>query len=319
MVVLSGFLSLGFRIAREVDHRSRFQERKGYSSQQRPEGEIIWFHAAGIGETASLLPLLPKIHALWDKTPILVTTYTTTAARVFEKHAPSYAIHQYLPFDRSSYVQRFLEHWKPSLAVFIESEIWPTLIYQIGQRNIRLALLNGRMSTKSYGLWRRLDSLRLFSLFDLCLTTNEVQASRWRSLGVRQVGLMRPLKYASDPLPADPLELERLRDVCRERPVLVIASSHRREESILIRLHQALLKEFPTLLTIIAPRHLERTSSLVRLARNNGYSVRPTPSLRPPSPFRFPIHREYHRRNGTLLSFSDCGLDRRYVLSLRRT
>ena len=267
IALLSFVMPWVFRSVREIDPE-RCKERWGYPSRERPHHPVIWIHASGIGESLSILSLIPKLHTLCHHTPILLTTYTSTAARILENRTPDYVLHQYIPFDHRPYIKRFLDYWKPSIVFLVESDIWPNLLSELERRDIPIAILNGRISMKSYKLWRLFDSRRLFSRFAVCLTHNEIQAERWRRLGVLDVRVIGNLKYSTKPLPANPSELTALQSACQGRSVWLVASSHHREERSVLRIHQALAQDYPNLLTIIVPRHPERSHRIHQLSQS---------------------------------------------------
>ena len=164
-------LYLAIRKARGKEDRDRFAERLGRPGRDRPSGPLIWTHAASIGESISLLPLIGRLVTEISGVSVLVTTGTVTSARLMAKRLPEGAFHQYVPVDRIPYVRRFLDHWRPDLALWAESEFWPNLITETVARKIPMVLINGRISPRSFSGWKRFGGLikRLLEGFDLCL------------------------------------------------------------------------------------------------------------------------------------------------------
>ena len=186
-------LYLAQRRKRGKEHPIRFRERRGIPSGTRPEGPLIWIHAASVGEATAVLGLIEYLLDTRPDLEILVTTGTVTSARLLETRLPARARHQFVPADLPSWTARFLDHWRPDLALWVESELWPNLVFAAHARNIPMVLVNARLSARSYGRWRHWPGLigPILSAFDLCLAQDQRQAERFRSLGARQRGRRR--------------------------------------------------------------------------------------------------------------------------------
>jgi 3-deoxy-D-manno-octulosonic-acid transferase len=262
------------RMADGKEDRARFPERQGIASQPRPEGRVVWLHAASVGEAVSVLPVLERIQARPDTTA-LITTGTVSSATLMAGRLPAGAIHQYVPVDRIAWVRRFLDHWRPDLALWLESEFWPNMLTETAERNIPILLLNGRISPRSFGRWQRNPRLarHILSCFQLCLGQTEADAERLRLLGAKKVAAPGNLKFAAPPLPVDDAELDRLSRLIGNRPRWLAASTHVGEELIAGRVHAAIKSRFPNLLTIVAPRHPGRGKSIASELRGLGLTV----------------------------------------------
>jgi 3-deoxy-D-manno-octulosonic-acid transferase len=249
---------------------ARIGERRGVSDDVRPHGPLIWIHGASVGEVLAAAALIEKLRALDIR--ILLTSGTVTSAAIVARRFPSDIIHQYVPYDSPRYVARFLDHWRPSLALFIESDLWPNLILSSAARRLPMVLINGRMSPRSFPRWRRVYGTisALLEKFDICLAQSEVDAERFAALGSRNVVTTGNLKLDLAAPPADSLKLERLISVTRGRPVIVAASTHPGEEEVLIETHRTLSGFFPSLLTIIVPRHPDRGAAVARMIAASG-------------------------------------------------
>lgn len=260
------------RLAAGREDKERFAERYGYASRPRPTGRLVWCHAASVGEAASLLLLIEKLHELYPDVFVLLTTGTVTAARVVGERLPSYAVHQYVPIDRVPCIKRFLDHWRPSLILWIESELWPNTLAAVREREISAVLLNARMSEKSFHNWYRVRkwAYQLMSSFSLCLAQTENDRGRFAALGARPVKCIGNLKYASAYLPCDPKALALLHSQIAERPLWLMASTHRGEEEMAITAHRELIKTHPQLLTIIVPRHAARGEEVAQMLQASG-------------------------------------------------
>jgi 3-deoxy-D-manno-octulosonic-acid transferase len=243
----------------------RIGERRGITRNTRPQGPMIWIHGASVGEVLASAALIERLRALNIR--ILLTSGTVTSAAIVAKRFPPDIIHQYVPYDSPRYVARFLDHWQPSLALFIESDLWPNLILQSAARRLPMVLINGRMSHRSFPRWRRMHGTisTLLEKFDVCLAQSPTDAERFAALGCRSVITTGNLKLDVPAPPADSDRLERLMSLTRGRPVVVAASTHPGEEEILIETHKALAGFFPRLLTVIVPRHPDRGPPIWRL------------------------------------------------------
>jgi 3-deoxy-D-manno-octulosonic-acid transferase len=195
-----------------------------------------------------------------------------TSAAIVARRFPPDIIHQYVPYDSPRFVARFLDHWRPSLALFIESDLWPNLILSSAARRLPMVLINGRMSHRSFPRWRRVSATisALLGLFDACLAQSEVDAARFVALGSRNVVTTGNLKLDVPAPPADPAKLERFMSATRGRPIIVAASTHPGEEEMLLKAHRTLKGLFPSLLTVIVPRHPDRGPAIARMIAASG-------------------------------------------------
>jgi 3-deoxy-D-manno-octulosonic-acid transferase len=255
------------RAARGKEVPERLQERLGIAGVPRPDGRLFWFHAASVGETNSILPLMHELKRLHPALNLLLTTITATSAKIAAARLPEGAIHQFLPLDSPRFCRRFIEHWRPDLGLLAESEIWPNLIVEASNGKVPLALLNARMSPRSFKRWSRLSSLSkpVFSRFDLVLTQNWRFAKRLTALGVRKADITGNLKYDSPPPPVDAAAMQDLRRSLGDRPIFLAASTHPGEDEVIARVHEMLQSAMPSLLTIMVPRHPERGEAITTL------------------------------------------------------
>src|SRR3954447_8221091 len=248
----------------------RVSERRGMSADIRPSGPLVWIHGASVGEVLAAAALIERLRAL--NLRILVTSGTVTSAAGVAKRFPPDVIHQYVPYDSPRYVARFLDHWRPSLALFIESDLWPNLILSSAARRLPMVLINGRMSHRSFPRWRRVSNTisALLGRFDICLAQSQLDADRFSALGSRNVMTTGNLKLDVPAPPADAARLERLMAMTRGRPIVVAASTHSGEDEILAVAHKTLAGFFPYLLTVIVPRHPDRGEAVARMVEASG-------------------------------------------------
>ena len=268
-------LYLAARMARGKEDKARFGERLGHPGRPRPDGPLVWAHAASIGESLSMVPLVERLLGERPGLGVLLTTGTVTSAAMMAGRLPEGAFHQYVPVDRLGYVRRFLDHWRPDLVLWAESEFWPNLVAEPAARGVPMVLVNGRVSPSSFSGWRRAPGLiaRLLGGFALCLGQAEIDAERLRRLGARNARSVGNLKFASPPLPADRKALDHLSAALGERPRWLAASTHPGEETLAAGVHRRLVADHPGLLTIVVPRHPERGAAIAAELRAGGHTV----------------------------------------------
>jgi 3-deoxy-D-manno-octulosonic-acid transferase len=255
------------RLARGKEDASRLSERLGYANLPRPHGQLVWIHGASMGETMAVLPLIGELLKTPDRM-VLVTSGTVTSAQLMAERLPPGAIHQFTPVDTPSATVRFLDHWKPDIGLFVESEIWPNMLSGARKRGVKLALINGRMSARSFKGWRyaRKTASKILSFYDLCLAQDDDTAKRLSELGARDVQVSGNLKADAPPLPADERKLEALRHAIGDRPVFLASSTHPGEDETILPAYDLLKAKFPNLLAIIAPRHADRGPEIAMLS-----------------------------------------------------
>ena len=266
---------LRVRKANGKEDATRFEERLGRASRKRPVGPLVWAHGASVGEALSLLPLIGRLVSDRPSLEVLVTTGTVTSARLMAERLPEGSFHQYVPVDRLPYVRRFLEHWRPDVVLWAESEFWPNLITETVTRNTPMILINGRISPRSFAGWRQFSSLikGLLGGFRLCLGQTEADAERLRRLGAPTVRCVGDLKFAGLPLPVDEEELASFKEALGDRPVWLASNTHSGEEEIAATVHRQLKAKHPGLLSMIAPRHPDRGPKIAAQFRAQGLVV----------------------------------------------
>ncbi len=265
--------ALDWRAAHGKEDGARLDERMGRASRPRPAGRLVWLHGASLGEGLSLLPLVERF--IQQGVETLVTTGTVSSAQTLRSRLPAGAVHQYAPLDSPQFVASFLDHWRPDVAVFAESELWPNMIAGLRTRRTPLVLANARISETSaarWGKWPR-TARRIFGAIDLCLAQDADNAARFQALGAPNVRVAGNLKYDA---PAPPVDAARLAAVAADigqRPVWAAVSTHPDEETAILDAHSILTQRLPNLLTLIAPRHPERGVPIAERARARGLNV----------------------------------------------
>lgn len=266
-------LLLALRMRRGKEDAKRLSERCGIPSLDRPVGKLVWIHAASVGESLSVLPLVDRLIA--EGLHVLVTTGTVTSAHLMEERLPDGAIHQFAALDHPAYTARFLDYWKPDLAVWVESEFWPNLIIAAHERGIPLALINARITQRSFEGWQRFPRFigNLLGRFSVLLAQDEASARRLEGLGAHAVGTPGNLKHDAAPLTADEAKLAALRDAIGARPVWIATNTHEGEEQVAADAHLALAPAHPGLLTLIVPRHPARGTAIAAELKKRGLIV----------------------------------------------
>ncbi len=263
---------LALRARRGKEDRARRSERFGHASQPRPQGPLVWFHAASVGETNAVVPLIREMRRREIRT--LLTTGTITSAKVAETRLGGDVIHQYAPLDLKPAIGRFLDYWQPDVAIIAESEIWPMTIMELGRRHIPQVLVNARMSDRSFARWRRRPALAeaLFEHLALVIAQSETDAERFRELGALPVMTSGNLKVDTDLPPFNAADLDRYRREIGSRKTWAAVSTFEGEELAAATVHRT-LKPRDGQLTIIVPRHPERCDDLEKMLVEKGLKV----------------------------------------------
>jgi 3-deoxy-D-manno-octulosonic-acid transferase/glycosyltransferase involved in cell wall biosynthesis len=261
------------RLRRQGVAHPRARERAGWPTLMRPEGRLLWLHAASVGESLSVLPLVERLAA--PGRTVLLTTGTASSAAILARRLPPHALHQFAPLDAPGAVARVLEHWSPDLLATVESEVWPNLLVAARARGVPLALVNARLSGRSLAAWERVPALAraLLGHFDLVTAQTPEAAEALGRLGARAPEVSGNMKAAAGAPPADAAELARLRAEVAGRPLWAAASTHPGEEEAALDAHAALLHDRPDALLILVPRHPERAKEVRRLATSRGLAA----------------------------------------------
>ena len=252
------------RVAHGKEEADRLGEREGIERSERPPGRLLWVHAASVGESVSMLPVLVCLARRAPDVVVLLTTGTVTSARVLERRLPELGLdrvlHRFVPLDVPAWAARFLDHWRPCAAAFVESELWPNLLEACQARGIRMMLVNGRMSARSFRQWGRFPEFarEIVGAFDRVHAQSSESNERLLRLGARGLEAAGDLKLAAPRLPVDAAEASRLERLIGGRPVWLAASTHPGEEVLAGEAHRLLCRAHPRLLTIVAPRHPDR-------------------------------------------------------------
>lgn len=252
-----------WRATRGKEELPRRRERYGYPSVERPgDGPLVWVHAASVGESNAVIPLVRELSR--QNIAIVMTTGTVTSAALVRDRLGDGVVHQYVPLDLKPSVVRFLDHWRPDLAIVAESEIWPTTMLELQSRRIPQVLVNARLSDRSFSRWKAAPSIAqaLMESLSHVVAQSDIDGERFHVLGARAVTIAGNLKAETGPPPFDPMALHELQGAIGRRPVWAAVSTHRGEETTAADVHRALRLTRPDLLTVVVPRHAERADAL---------------------------------------------------------
>ena len=254
------------RILKKKEHPVRYKEKFGVFSETRKKGKLIWFHGSSVGELLSVIPLIERLERRKDITQILITSNTFSSSKVITKLNLKKTIHQFFPIDAKFLIDRFINYWKPHTVFFIESEIWPNSIKVIKENNIPLILINARITANTYRNWKKIDKFArsIFEKFDLCLSQNNETSKFLKNLGSNKVLNIGNLKYSK----YKTKEIGKLRgktyNFFKKKNMFGSFSTHLGEERFISEIHIELKKRISNLLTIIVPRHVDRSKEIMQ-------------------------------------------------------
>ena len=252
------------RLIKKKEDIKRFKEKFTFFSQKKIRGKLIWFHGASVGELMSVIPLIEKLEKKKNIRQILVTTSTLSSAKIFTKFKFKKTIHQFFPIDTNFLSKKFLSYWQPDLAIFIESEIWPNMLTNLKKKSIPHILLNSRITKKSYKKWKLLGSFskNLFQNFDFTYPQNEETKNYLIKLKVKKIKKLGNLKFSESAHDFKKLIDQKLKKFLKDKKYWCATSTHEGEELICANVHIKLKKKFSNLITIIIPRHIQRSQYL---------------------------------------------------------
>ena len=268
LIILSPIIIL-IRLIKRKESFTRFKEKFVFSSRVKIKGKLIWFHGASVGELQSIIPLLEKLEKKKNIKQILVTSNTLSSSKIMESIKSKKIIHQFFPVDTNFFSQKFLDYWKPSLALFVDSEIWPNMAINLHRKKISFGLLNARISKKTFKKWKMLPgfSKKIFSKFSLCLSSNYESKIYLKRLGAKNVKLLGNLKFSQSE--NEKLKFDhKLKKFMKTKKVWCASSTHKSEEKFCALVHKEVKKKYNNLLTIIIPRHIERVKKIENELKN---------------------------------------------------
>ncbi|MDC0875904.1 glycosyltransferase N-terminal domain-containing protein [Candidatus Pelagibacter sp.] len=274
ILILSPFIII-FRLIKKKEDKKRFKEKFCFFSKKRGYGKLIWFHGASVGEILSIIPIIEKLEKNKSINKILITSSTLSSSKILNKFKFKKTIHQFYPIDSVFLVQKFLNYWNPSLAIFIESEIWPCMFENLENKNIPLILLNSRLTKKSFKRWNLLGdfSKSIFNKIKIAYPQNFDTRFFLKKLNTNQIKYIGNLKFVDNYQDKENLITNKLKFQLRNKKIWVASSTHFNEEIFCAKTHLELRKKIKNILTIIIPRHVHRTQEIVKNIESLGLKV----------------------------------------------
>ena len=264
IILISPVIILTRLILKKEDPK-RFLEKFGFFSKKRKGGKVLWFHTVSVGELLSVISIIDKLEKDKRISQILVTTTTLTSAKLFQKLNFKKTIHQFFPIDNDLITKKFIQYWKPCLAIFVDSEIWPNMLTNLDKQSIKKILLNARVSKRSYRKWKLLGkfSKNLFKKFDYTFPQNLESKIYLKKLEVKKIRFIGNLKFSQKKIFNDKLD-KKLVKLIKTKKVWCAASTHDGEENICLKVHNRLIRKYKNLMLIIIPRHIVRVNSILK-------------------------------------------------------
>jgi len=273
ILILSPLIIL-FRLLKKKEDFKRFKEKLGFFSKNRSKGKLIWFHGASVGEFQSIVPLLEKLEKSKKISQILITSNTLSSSKLISKIKLKKISHQFFPIDNDLIIKKFINYWKPSIALFVDSEIWPNTLINLNKKKIPTVLINARITRKSYNKWIKLKnfSKSIFNKFDLSLSSNKETVSFLKKLGAKNIKYSGNLKYSQSENEKIEIDSQTIKFISR-KTAWCASSTHNSEEKFAGLIHNKLKKKYKNLLTVIIPRHIDRKEEIKEQLSNLGLKV----------------------------------------------
>ena len=265
LIMLFSPLIILVRVIKNKEDKFRFKEKFCFFSKKRGNGKLIWFHGSSVGEILSVIPLIEKLEKKKKIDKILITSSTLSSSKVLSNFKLKKTIHQFFPIDSNFLTKKFLNYWKPSAAIFIDSEIWPNILLNVKKKKIPLILLNARITKKSYNRWKIISytAKKLFQNFDICFSQNQETRKYLKSLGAKKIKFLGNLKFSESKSQKNYNFHNKLKKIFKYKRIWCAASTHNSEEKICALAHKKLKSKYKNLLTIIIPRHIQRSNNII--------------------------------------------------------
>tara|TARA_Y100001935_G_scaffold251811_1_gene254517 strand:+ start:504 stop:1769 length:1266 start_codon:yes stop_codon:yes gene_type:complete len=270
LLLLISPIILSLRIIKKKEDLNRFKEKFGLPSKKRIKGKVIWFHGASVGEILSVVPLIKYYEKNKSIKQILITSSTLSSSKVIQRFNFKKTIHQFYPIDYFIFTKKFINYWKPNIAIFIESEIWPMMFNNLKLNNIPIIVLNARLTKKTFNKWTKLGSFAksIFSIVTIAYPQNKESKSYLKKLNASKIVTIGNLKFSENPDDSFDKINKKLKSELNKKKVWVASSTHNEEEIICAKAHLKLKKNIKNLLTIIIPRHVHRANDIADSIKN---------------------------------------------------
>ena len=264
LVLILSPLILIYRLLKKKENFFRIKEKICFFSKKRKKGKLIWFHGASVGEFQSIVPLLEKYEKSKNISQILVTSNTLSSSKIISKINLKKITHQFFPIDNSFLVKKFINYWNPSIALFVDSEVWPNMFINLEKKNIPIISLNSRITKKSFVRWLKFLNFSkfIFGKFKLCLSSNKESVLYLKKLGAKNIKYFGNLKYAQSGYEKNLISND-IKKIFNKKKVWCASSTHETEEEFAGKVHSLLKKKYKNILSVIIPRHIERENRIV--------------------------------------------------------
>ena len=272
LIILISPIIILIRIIKNKEDKNRFLEKFSICSKERGGGKLIWFHGASVGEILSIIPIIEKYEKEENINKILITSSTLSSSKILKKFKFKKTIHQFYPIDHILFTNKFLNYWKPNLAIFIESEIWPCMFKQLKKNKIPLVLLNARLTKKTFKRWMLFKNFTLstFGKISAAYPQNTETKKFLKKLKINKINLIGNLKFAENDYEKLNSINDNLKSQFNKRKVWIASSTHANEEIFCAKTHIELKKKYKNLITIIIPRHIHRVKEIILKINNLG-------------------------------------------------
>ena len=269
LILILSPIILILRLIKKKEDPIRFTEKFSYFSKKKKIGNLVWFHGASVGELQSIIPIVEKYDKNKKINQILITSNTLSSSKIINNFKFKKVVHQFFPLDVNILSKRFINYWKPSIAFFVDSEIWPNTLTNLKNKNIPTILLNGRITKKSYQRWLFFPNFAnsIFNKFDLCLSSNNESKKYLKILGAENIKFVGNLKYTQSEQKIIDIK-KNIKTFIKNKKVWCASSTHYNEEKLCGLVHKKLKEKYKNLLTIIIPRHVNRVESIKKELNN---------------------------------------------------
>ena len=265
IILLFSPIIIIYRIFKNKEDKKRFLEKFSFPTKKRKKGNLIWFHGASVGELISIIPLIKYYEKNRDIDQILVTSSTVSSSKIIDKYKFKKTCHQFYPIDQFIFTRKFLNFWRPSLAIYIDSEIWPEMFKNLKDKKIPLILLNARITRKTFKRWMKIKNFAksVFDNIKIIYPQNNETKIFLKKLGLKNFHYLGNLKFAENPEDNFNDEKNKINSEIKKKRVWIASSTHKSEEIFCAKTHIELKKKVKNLLTIIIPRHIHRVDKII--------------------------------------------------------
>ncbi len=274
LIIISPIIII-IRILKKKEDKKRFIEKFSIISKKREKGNLIWFHGSSVGEILSIIPIVEKLEKNKLVKKILITSSTLSSSQILTKYNFKKTTHQFFPIDFTYFTNKFLNFWKPSIAIFIESEIWPSMFLGINKRSIPIVLMNARITEKTFKRWMKIESFskNVFGKINFAYPQNRETYQYLKRLEVSKINFIGNLKFSESKLDEKILINKKFYKQFTNRKVWCASSTHADEELDCAKVHINLKRKYKNLLTIIIPRHIHRTDEIIKKINDLGLNI----------------------------------------------